>query len=342
MRVFASLLLLGSTALAHPALAATNEASNARRGTWFVAAELLYLETEADTGGQVTLTLNDNTTVGTDLSLLGANGIEAFDYAPRATLGWRWNHPCGGSAGVQTRFFKLEDRFAGRATLAPGTTPLANFATDSETENLELYTADLEAAFGYTRWGFTAEGTYGKRWAHFDADGEIEVFGVFTSGNFVNLQFSNGSAFEGDGPVMGLSLAYKIPRLPLSIFVGHRKSDLDGASNSFGRSVGSVASSPSPPLIGAATVRRSNETQTDLEIDETRFGLQADFGAPDARVHSFVRLAYEKMEWELDGPPTGGAGFGGTIGDLTTNGFASAGLGGVDLDGWSLAIGLVF
>lgn len=131
---------------------------------------------------------------------------------------------------------------AGRARLTPGTTPLPNFATTSATSHLELYTCDLEAAATYSRWGFTLEGTYGTRSARFESDGEIEVFGVFTSGHYVELQFSNGSAFEGDGHVKGYTLSYRVPQAPVNVFVG---------------------------------------------------------------------------------PPTGGAGFGGTLNDLMTNGFAS-------------------
>lgn len=342
MRKLVSVLMLVATAGSVPVLAESNGEATPRRSTWFAAAELLYLETEPRTGGQVTITLNDADTAETDLSLLGGDGIDDFSYAPRATVGWRWNHSCGGSAGVQARFFALGNSVAGPATLAPGTTPSTNFSTETETSNVDLYTADFEAVAAYTRWGLTLEGTYGLRWAHFAADAEIEVFGVFTTGNFVQLQLSNGSAFRGDGGVLGLSATYKIPRVPLSVFIGKRKADLDGESDSFGRVVGSVAASPNPPLVGAATVTRNNAKQTDLEIEETRYGVQADLGAPDARVRTFVRLAYERMEWKLEGPPTGGAGFGGTIADLTVNSFSSAGLGGIDMKGWSLAVGFVF
>lgn len=89
-------------------------------------------------------------------------------------------------------------------------------------------------------------------------------------------------------------------------------------------------------------MRRDNERRTEMFIGETRYGLQADFGAPGARFKSFARLTYERMNWELDGPPTGGAGFGGTLNDLTTNGFTTAGLGGVEMEGWSLSVGMAF
>ena len=65
-------------------------------------------------------------------------------------------------------------------------------------------------------------------------------------------------------------------------------------------------------------------------------------GRTGARIRPFARVTYEKVKWSLDGPPTGGAGFGGTISDLTTSGFASAGLGGAEVKGWSPSVGMVF
>jgi hypothetical protein len=56
----------------------------------------------------------------------------------------------------------------------------------------------------------------------------------------------------------------------------------------------------------------------------------------------FVRGGYEFQNWDIDAPPTGGAGFGGTIGELTTNSFASAGIGHMQLNGLSFATGLTW
>ena len=130
--------------------------------------------------------------------------------------------------------------------------------------------------------------------------------------------------------------------VPVSVFFGRRRSTLEGDSDSFGRVVGTAASSPNPPLLGAATVTRNNVTQTDLEMGENRYGIQADFGAPGTRFRSYARLAYETMKWELSGPPTGGAGFGGTVGNLQVNSFTSAGLGRAELYGWSFTLGMAF
>ena len=142
--------------------------------------------------------------------------------------------------------------------------------------------------------------------------------------------------------MLGYTLAYRAKRWPVSGFVGRRTATLDGKSDSFGRAVGAVASSPAAPLVGAATVRRNGTTATDMIMGETRYGVQADLGGSGTRFRSFARLSYERIEWTLDGPPTGGAGFGGTINELPTNGFASGGLGGVKLDGWSLSLGVAF
>jgi hypothetical protein len=337
------LLLVVSTtfALSAAAIAEPRIEPSAFGSNWFVALDGMFMQTASKTGGQVNLTLDDSNTAGTDMSLQGADGIDHEALSPRASFGWRWNFKNGVGGGLQARFFDLDDGVAGAASLTPGTTQLQNFATTSETGVLEMYTGDVEAIVGYSHWGFTVDGTYGTRSAHFKADGEIEAFGVFTTGNFIQLQFSNGSDFEGDGHVKGIGIAYRVPQIPVSVFMGRRGSNLEGESNSFARVVGSVADSPSAPLIGAATVRRNND-DTELDITEARYGIQADFGAPGARFRSFARLTYETMEWELDGPPTGGAGFAGTIGTLTTNGFSTAGLGAVDLDGWSLTIGMAF
>ena len=312
------------------------------RSNWFVSLDPLFVETTPRTGGVVTLRLDDSRTTDMDMQLRGGDGMESEAHAPRITLGWRWNTSSGLSVGAQGRFFDLANATTGPGPVAPGTVVQPNFATVSETGSLQLFTGDFEAVAGYSRWGFTLEGTAGHRAAHLLTEGEIEVFGVFTSGNFVELQFSNGSSFEGDGNVVAYTLAYQVERWPLSVFVGRRTATLDGKSNSFGRAVGAVASSPSAPLIGAATVRRNGASATDLIMGETRYGVQADLGRAGSRFRSFARLTFERMEWNLDGPPTGGAGFGGTIGNLTTSGFASAGLGGARLEGWSLALGTAF
>jgi len=338
-----SIALLALSALT-PALAfAQPRPEPAAPGSnWFIAMDPLVLKTTPETGGRVRLSFDDVDTPEVDLSLLGANRIESDAFASRITFGWRWNHVTGLSGGLQARFFDVKDATSQRARRAPGTVELPNFGTYGEVSDFEAFTGDVEATLAYSMFGFTLEGTLGKRSARFLSSGKIDAFGVFTTGNFVNMQLSNGSAFEGQGNLQGFTIAYRAPQWPVSVFLGRRVATLEGESDSFGRAVGTVASSPSAPLVGAATVTRNNATATELEIGETRYGVQADFGATGARFRPFSRLVYEKMSWQLDGPPTGGAGFGGTIGDLTTSSFASAGLGRANLEGWSLAVGMAF
>jgi hypothetical protein len=119
---------------------------------------------------------------------------------------------------------------------------------------------------------------------------------------------------------------------------GFRGSYLGGHTTSFGRSDGTVASSPSAPLVGAATVTRA-DTDAELDIWEYQVGLQMDFPLRFVPANAFFRTALEYQKWDVDGPPTCG-GFGGTIGELTTNSFASAGIGGANLVG--LAVGAGF
>ncbi|MDX8540529.1 outer membrane beta-barrel protein [Mesorhizobium abyssinicae] len=82
---------------------------------------------------------------------------------------------------------------------------------------------------------------------------------------------------------------------------------------------GFVANSPSSPLLGAATVLRSN-------MAETVYGASIG-GGLEMKVSENLRLRgeylYDKYK-SLD-IAVGGAGFGGTIGDITTNSFVSPG-----------------
>jgi hypothetical protein len=116
---------------------------------------------------------------------------------------------------------------------------------------------------------------------------------------------------------------------------------LSGHSDSYGRSAGAIASSPSSPLIGAATVTRNN-ADSDLYMFETQLGIEWNYGLRCLPANYFFRTAYEYQDWNIVGPPTGGAGFGGTIGELTTNSFSSAGLGDMQLHGIAFATGLTW
>jgi len=94
-------------------------------------------------------------------------------------------------------------------------------------------------------------------------------------------------------------------------------------------------------LVGAATVTRSN-AKADLQIAEIQVGLEWNHALECVPANFFCRTAYEYQFWDINGLPTGGAGFGGTIGELTTNSFSSAGLGDMCLNGFSIATGLTW
>ena len=97
----------------------------------------------------------------------------------------------------------------------------------------------------------------------------------------------------------------------------------------------------SAPLVGAATVSR-NDTPTTLDIFETQLGLQYEFRVAETPVTCFFRTACEFQHWGFGNVNLGGAGFGGTIGELTTNSFASGGTGSATLLGLSVATGFTW
>ncbi|MBL9164464.1 MAG: hypothetical protein JNL18_17185 [Planctomycetaceae bacterium] len=102
-----------------------------------------------------------------------------------------------------------------------------------------------------------------------------------------------------------------------------------------------MASSPSAPLGGAATVTRA-DADAELDTWEYQVGLYMGFPLRFVPASAFFRTALEYQKWHVVGPPTGGAGFGGTIGELTTISFASAGIGGANLVGRALGCGFTW
>ena len=220
--------------------------------------------------------------------------------------------------------------------LTPGTTPLPTFGTYVETDTLQMYSIDLEAVRSFHPGKTKIDATFGARQASIDVQSLLDTFGVITTGNFVNVDLSNGCAFDGAGITSALMVRRQIGDSPVYVFAGGRGSKMWGHSDSFGRSEGAVASSPSAPLVGAATVTRNN-ADSNLVILEAQLGLQVEFAFRDFPATAFFRVAFEYQDWDINGPPTGGAGFGGTIGTLTTNSFASAGLGDTELEGAAVA-----
>lgn len=306
---------------------------------WFAGTEVTFLGFDARTGGQVNLSFSDTTAPGVStVSILDGNGLQDFAYAPRVWLGRQISE----NWAVVGRFWQLTDFATKDPTPAPGTTFTGtNFATITDTSRVRLSTIDIEGIRSFTTASWKVDASLGVRHASLEAQSAVVAFGVFTTGNFVNVALSNGSSFDGTGMVAGLIGRRQIGDTPASLFLGARGSALWGNTDSFGRAVGTVASSPSAPLVGAATVTRANAVATS-NIFELQVGVQWDFQIYDSRVNSFFRTAFEYQHWNVAGLPTGGAGFDGTIGELTTNSFSSAGLPGAELYGLSLATGFTW
>ncbi|RJT36419.1 hypothetical protein D3227_20240 [Mesorhizobium waimense] len=92
------------------------------------------------------------------------------------------------------------------------------------------------------------------------------------------------------------------------------------SSDTYGASIfGVVADSPSAPLAGAATVTRSG-------VSKTVYGFSIGGGVElKASEHLRLRTEYLYDQYKSVDIAVGGAGFGGTIGDITTNSFVSPG-----------------
>jgi hypothetical protein len=304
---------------------------------WFSGAEMIFMGYSARTGGQVTLSFNDSTTAGTDFSARDGNNAQGLAYTPRLWLGRQVSEKWG----VVGRFWSLSDFSTHPPALVPGTVALPNFATITEFDRARLYTIDVEAIRSFTPGAWKVDGTIGVRQAKIFADARVDAFGVFTTGNFVNLSLSNGFKFDGTGATSALIVRRQIGNSNAHFFLSGRGSHLWGHTDSFGRVAGAVASSPSAPLVGAATVTRNNAI-SQLTIAEMQVGIQWEFALQSVPMTTFFRTAFEYQNWNVNGPPTGGAGFGGTIGTLTTNSFSSAGLGDAQLYGLSVATGFTW
>jgi hypothetical protein len=244
---------------------------------------------------------------------------------------------------VQARYWRLSDNDPAHFPDVNPAIPTVgtNFATFEQTD---LCTATLIDIEGVRRWewnDYKGDFFVGGRHAEFETDSSFLGFGVVTTGNFINLILQNGCAFDGDGVTYGGTLRHQIFSPHIMAFATVRGSALYGSSDSFGRADGTVASSPSAPLVGAATVRRNN-SDARLYIYELETGAEFEYPLAQIPATFFFRASYEMQNWDIDGKPTGGAGFGGTIGDLTTNSFASAGLGGMIVQGVTLGTGLTW
>ena len=184
-------------------------------------------------------------------------------------------------------------------------------------------------------------GWFGARHASFSNESALHAFGVITTGHFANLLLSNGNSFDGTGVTGAVTARRGLGDSYASLFLSVRGSKMWGQSDSFGRAAGAVASSPGAPPVGAAAVARNNAV-ADMSIFECQSGVQWDVPLTIVEANAFLRFSFEYQNWIIDGPPTGGAGFGGTIGTLTTNSFSSAGIGNVHLYGAGISTGVTW
>ena len=304
---------------------------------WFSGVEMTFMQYDARTGGRINLSYDDSGTAGVDYSIRDGNNSEGLAYTPRIWFGRQF----GEKWGIVVRYWNLSDFDTHRPELVPGQVNLPNFATKTEFDRARLYTFDVEAVRSFTPGDWKVDGTIGVRQASILADAKIDTFGVFTTGNFVNLSLSNGFRFDGAGVTSALTGRRQIGGTNASLILGARASHMWGHTDSFGRVAGSVASSPSAPLVGAATVTRNNAV-AEMTIAEFQVGIQWDFALESLPMTTFFRTTFEYQNWSVNGPPTGGAGFGGTIGTLTTNSFSRAGLGEAQLYGLGLAAGFTW
>ncbi len=306
-------------------------------GYWFAGAEATMLQAVVRSGGTITASFSDTTAPGVSTAaFLDGDGLDDFAFGPRVWVGRQFNERWG----LVGRYWDL----SAAALHEPDRNPAipstgTNFATFEQSDSAHLYTVDLELVRSFDPWGWKVDAMAGVRAAHIDASSDFLAFGVFTTGNFINLTLQNGFEFDGVGGTGALVGRRQIGDSPFSLVLGGRFSYLSGFTDSFGRASGTIADSPSAPLVGAATVRRDGAS-AHATISELQAGLQADYPLAFVPASAFIRTTVEYQNWNIDGFPTGGAGFGGTIGELTTNSFARAGLGDAQLIGVSLAVGI--
>lgn len=307
---------------------------------WYTGAEVVFMNVNARTGGVITASFSDTTAPGVaTTAFVDGKGVADIGFAPRIWVGRQF----GEFWGLRGTFFSVsadESRLPQQNPLIPTTG--TNFGTFTNWGRAQLTAVDLDAVRSFN-WSddFKLDVFGGARYASFDVASGIDSFGVFTTGNFVNLNLQNNSQFNGLGPTLGFSSRTRLGSSSLFVLWSGRGSILFGNADSFSRSAGTVASSPSAPLVGAATDPDFN-VPSSLGIIESQLGLQNEFEWPELPFNFFVRGAVEFQHWDINGTATNGAGFGGTIGEITTNSFASGGLGSATLVGLSMSTGFTW
>lgn len=303
---------------------------------WFGGVEMTFLKINANQRGVISLSFDDSDTAGTDFQAQPVSGLDSFAYAPRMWIGRQF----GDHWGTAVRFWSVNDFDLGPTEAV--NPPLPNFATILTQSQAALYSIDLDLIRSFGDGDvWKIDTMFGARYASYSSRAEVFAFGVFTTGNFVNLTLQNHSSFAGTGPTMAIQGRRRIGDSPCFFVIGARGSHLWGERTDQARAAGTVASSPSAPLVGAATVTRAGDS-TFMNVVEGQMGFQWEYELFDSQVNAFVRAMAEYQLWTVGGGNTGGAGFGGTIGDLTTNSFAATGAGAVNLYGVSFAAGFTW
>lgn len=312
-----------------------------RQPFWFAGTEMTAMNINNRSGGIITASFSDTTAPGVStFATVDGNGVnDVWGYGPRVWGGRQF----GEKWGIVARYWTLS---ADVTNTPPAPNPNipntgTNFATIFEQDHTDMRTADVELVRSFRPGKWKVDATLGGRHAHINVRSNFLAFGVFTTGNFVNLTLQNGFYFDGEGGTSAINVRRQIGNSPVSFFGSFRGSYIGGHTTSFGRSDGTIASSPSAPLVGAATVTRAR-ADAELDIFEYQIGLQVDHKLQRLPVNAFFRAAFEYQNWDIDAPPTGGAGFGGTIGEITTNSFASAGIGAAHLTGLALGTGFTY
>lgn len=307
---------------------------------WYTGAEVVFLGVNAQSGGQVTLSYSDTTAPGVaTAALVDGRGVADLGFAPRVWIG----RQLGENWGLRGSFFSVsseESRLPQQNPVIPNTG--TNFATFTSWGDAELTSVDLDIVRSFNWSGdFKLDVFGGARYSAFDVASGVDTFGVFTTGNFVNVNLQNNCQFDGIGPTLGFSSRTRLGSSSLFLLWSGRGSVLFGEADMFARAAGAVSSSPSAPLVGADTDSDLNAPST-LNIIESQLGVQYEFEFLNVPFNYFVRCAFEFQHWNVNNSEDSATGFGGTIGELTTNSTVTGGSGSATLIGLSVATGFTW
>ncbi len=178
----------------------------------YAGTEFTDLNVDSRTGGTISLSLSDTTAPGVStVSFTQPGGVNDQGYAPRVWIGVQLTDKWG----VRGRYWRLSDTDFHPPEVTPGFTPTGtNFGTYEATDRVDAWDADVEAV-RTDQWGpWETEAFVGGRHANFNTDTSLLAFGVFTTGNFVNLTLQNGGGFDGTGVTYGGTVRRRLaPRI---------------------------------------------------------------------------------------------------------------------------------